>query len=260
MNIHDIFIVKQEEINRDNKILYNKLFNIDKYGHKKIKKQLKPLYQPGKNLLSGYKKNEIMRVAQENLYMLKRLNEKTSFYNVDKLNKDYEMSQYYKKNHCLYSPIDFIKANKYLSGSIIKLTKKKFFNKTHYASTGKLEYVPPIQIISTSTRRRKKFEDFNYRDLNLDEREKSDIIENKEKYFKKISEIGSEEKKENEENKNNEIDNNNEQKGEEKKVENKEEEKKEEEDGDGGIKEQKQNKRDKKEENGGKAQNEEEKK
>ena len=54
------------------------------------------MFQPGKIPLSGYKKNEIMRVAQENLYMLKRLNEKTSFYNVDKLNRDYEMAQYYK--------------------------------------------------------------------------------------------------------------------------------------------------------------------
>ena len=115
--------------------------------------------------------------------MLKRLNEKTSFYNVDKWNKDYETSQYYKKNHCLYSPIDFSKTNKYEGSSIIKLTKKKFFNKTHYASTGKLEFVPPpiINNVPKSTRRRKKFEDFNYRDLNLDEKEKSDGIENKDK-------------------------------------------------------------------------------
>ena len=154
-----------------------------------------------------------MRVAQENLYMLKRLNEKTSFYNVNKLNRDYEMAQYYKKNHCLYSPIDFSKANKFLSGSIIKLTKKKFFNKTHYASTGKLEYIPPITSnIPKSTRRRKKFEDFNYRDLNLDEKQRSEILENKEKQFKKISEIDTEEKKEQEEKEeqeNNEVDNNN---------------------------------------------------
>ena len=203
-----------------------------------------------------------MRVAQENLYMLKRLNEKTSFYNVDKLNKDYEMAQYYKKNHCLYSPIDFSKANKFLSGSIIKLTKKKFFNKTHYASTGKLEYIPPITSnIPKSTRRRKKFEDFNYRDLNLDEKQRSEILENKEKQFKKISEIDTEEKKEQEEQENNEVDNNNnienkEENKEEKKEEedeNKNEENKEEGkkqlDGDGGIKEQKQNKRDEKEEN-----------
>ena len=207
-----------------------------------------------------------MRVAQENLYMLKRLNEKTSFYNVDKLNRDYEMAQYYKKNHCLYSPIDFSKANKFLSGSIIKLTKKKFFNKTHYASTGKLEYIPPITSnIPKSTRRRKKFEDFNYRDLNLDEKQRSEILENKEKQFKKISEIDTEEKKEQEEKEekeeqeNNEVDNNNienkEENKEEKKEEedeNKNEENKEEGkkqlDGDGGIKEQKQNKRDEKEE------------
>ena len=202
-----------------------------------------------------------MRVAQENLYMLKRLNEKTSFYNVNKLNRDYEMAQYYKKNHCLYSPIDFSKANKFLSGSIIKLTKKKFFNKTHYASTGKLEYIPPITSnIPKSTRRRKKFEDFNYRDLNLDEKQRSEILENKEKQFKKISEIDTEEKKEQEEQENNEVDNNNienkEENKEEKKEEedeNKNEENKEEGkkqlDGDGGIKEQKQNKRDEKEEN-----------
>ena len=205
-----------------------------------------------------------MRVAQENLYMLKRLNEKTSFYNVDKLNRDYEMAQYYKKNHCLYSPIDFSKANKFLSGSIIKLTKKKFFNKTHYASTGKLEYIPPITSnIPKSTRRRKKFEDFNYRDLNLDEKQRSEILENKEKQFKKISEIDTEEKKEQEEKEeqeNNEVDNNNnieneEENKEEKKEEedeNKNEENKEEGkkqlDGDGGIKEQKQNKRDENEE------------
>jgi len=199
--------------------------------------------------------------------MLKRLNEKTSFYNVDKWNKDYETSQYYKKNPCLYSPIDFNKTNKYEGSSIIKLTNKKFFNKTHYASTGKLEFVPPPIIINVpkSTRRRKKFEDFNYRDLNLDEKEKSDGIENKDKPFKNIEEIGNENNKENkneemkdiEENKNNE--NNEEENNEEKKEEENNEEKKEEE-GDGGIKEQKQNKRDEKEENGGKDENNDENK
>ena len=236
-----------------------------------------------------------MRVAQENLYMLKRLNEKTSFYNVNKLNRDYEMSQYYKKNHCLYSPIDFTKSNKFLSGSIIKLTKKKFFNKTHYASTGKLEYIPPITPnIPKSTRRRKKFEDFNYRDLNLDQKQKSDILDSKEKQFKKISEIDTEENKEKEEKENDVVDNNIEKKEEDKNEKNnkdnnkeekkkeeekneeekneeekKEEEKKEEEkneeenkkeekeeeDGDGGIKEQTQNRRDEKEENDEKDEN-----
>ncbi len=59
--------------------------------------------------MGGNKKREIIKVAQENLFMLKRLNERTSFYNVDKWNKDYETSQIYKKNHCMYTPIDFNK-------------------------------------------------------------------------------------------------------------------------------------------------------
>ena len=199
-----------------------------------------------------------MRVAQENLYMLKRLNEKTSFYNVNKLNRDYEMSQYYKKNHCLYSPIDFTKSNKFLSGSIIKLTKKKFFNKTHYASTGKLEYIPPITpYIPKSTRRRKKFEDFNYRDLNLDQKQKSDILDSKEKQFKKISEIDTEENKEKEEKENDVVDNNIEKKEEDKneennkdnnKEENKEEENKEEKKKEEEKNEEKKNEEEKKEE------------
>ena len=68
--------------------------------------------------MGGNKKREIIKVAQENLFMLKRLNERTSFYNVDKWNKDYETSQIYKKNHCMYTPIDFNKTQRY--GYLIK--------------------------------------------------------------------------------------------------------------------------------------------
>ena len=93
-------------------VLYNKLYNIDKYGHKKHLKKLKPIFQYRPNTMGGNKKHEIIRVAQENLYMLKRLNERTSFYNVEKWNKDYEISQYYKRNHCLYAPIDFNKTQR----------------------------------------------------------------------------------------------------------------------------------------------------
>ena len=59
-------------------VLYNKLYNIDKYGHKKHLKKLKPIFQYRQNTMGGNKKHEIIRVAQENLYMLKRLNERTS--------------------------------------------------------------------------------------------------------------------------------------------------------------------------------------
>ena len=38
--------------------------------------------------------------------MLKRINERSSFYNVAKWERDYEKSQYYKRNHCVYPSID----------------------------------------------------------------------------------------------------------------------------------------------------------
>lgn len=241
-------------------VLYNKLYNIDKLGHKKHLKKLKPIFQYKQNTMGGYKKHEIIRVAQENLFMLKRLNERTSFYNVEKWNKDYEASQYYKKNHCLYSPIDFNKTQRYGSynknwglGAIQEqkyyTTRKKFFSKTHYSNTG-IGDNPESRRISYSTKKRKRFEDFNYRDLlQLDEKNKNED----EKQFKKISDMENpepeqqneqEEKNENinKSNGENKNDNNNaEQKDEEKQEVKKDEENQ-------GQREQKNNNRDDKEE------------
>ena len=189
-------------------ILYNKLYYIDKYGHKKIRKQMKPIFQSTRHSLYGNKKYDIIRVAQENLYMLKRLSERTSFYNVEKWNQDYEASQYYKKNHCLHPPIDFNKTQKYGSGKWSS-TRKKFFSKTHYASMGDLD--AKNKVSKMSLKKKKRFEDYNYRDLNLGQQNKSDLEnkgENKEeKEFKKISEIDDVEKEKKEEINNNENDN-----------------------------------------------------
>ena len=189
-------------------ILYNKLYYIDKYGHKKIRKQMKPIFQSTKQSLYGNKKYDIIRVAQENLFMLKRLSERTSFYNVEKWNQDYEASQYYKKNHCLHPPIDFNKTQKYGSGKWSS-TRKKFFSKTHYASMGDLD--AKNKVSKMSLKKKKRFEDYNYRDLNLGQQNKSDLEnkgENKEeKEFKKISEIEDVEKEKKEEINNNENDN-----------------------------------------------------
>ena len=190
-------------------ILYNKLYYIDKYGHKKIRKQMKPIFQSTKQSLYGNKKNDIIRVAQENLFMLKRLSERTSFYNVEKWNQDYEASQYYKKNHCLHPPIDFNKTQKYGSNKW-NSTRKKFFSKTHYASMGDLD--AKNKVSKMSLKKKKRFEDYNYRDLNLGQQNKSDLEnkgENKEeKEFKKISEIDDVEKEKKEEiNNNNENEN-----------------------------------------------------
>ena len=181
-------------------ILFNKLYYIDKYGHKQIQKQMRPIYQSAKQSLYGNKKNEIMRVAQENLYMLKRLSERTSFYNVEKWNKDYEASQYYKKNHCLHPPINFNQTQKY-GNNKWGIIRKKFYSKTHYASMGDLGM--PSKRIKISLKKKKKFEDYNYRDLNLVENKKTDV-KNKNGYqFKKLSEIESVEKEDKMDNNNN---------------------------------------------------------
>ena len=242
-------------------ILYNKLYYIDKYGHKKIRKQMKPIFQSTKQSLYGNKKYDIIRVAQENLFMLKRLSERTSFYNVEKWNQDYEASQYYKKNHCLHPPIDFNKTQKYGSGKWSS-TRKKFFSKTHYASMGDLD--AKNKVSKMSLKKKKRFEDYNYRDLNLGQQNKSDLEnkgENKEeKEFKKISEIDDVEKEKKEEINNNEndnkkeIDDNNKDNNEEKneKIENVNEQVKaneeEKEEGNEELKEPKKNLRDEREE------------
>ena len=243
-------------------ILYNKLYYIDKYGHKKIRKQMKPIFQSTKQSLYGNKKYDIIRVAQENLFMLKRLSERTSFYNVEKWNQDYEASQYYKKNHCLHPPIDFNKTQKYGSGKWSS-TRKKFFSKTHYASMGDLD--AKNKVSKMSLKKKKRFEDYNYRDLNLGQQNKSDLEnkgENKEeKEFKKISEIDDVEKEKKEEINNNnenenkkEMDDNNKDNNEEKneKIENVNEQVKaneeEKEEGNEELKEPKKNLRDEREE------------
>ena len=54
-----LLIDKQLEIRKDNKILYNKLYYIDKFGTKKNQKKFKPIFQSTRNLFYGNKKNEI---------------------------------------------------------------------------------------------------------------------------------------------------------------------------------------------------------
>ena len=183
-------------------VLYKKLFDIDKFGHRKAIKNMKPIFQFTKTTMAGNKKHEIIRVAQENLYMLKRLNERTSVYNVDKWNRDYEASQYYKRNHCQYPSIDFYKTQR--SGSFGNIfsnisknsTKRDFFSKTHYSngnSFGKS---------GSTIKKKKRFEEFSYRDL-LDTKKINSAKKEKSPQFKKISDIDTVQEKKEEQKKEN---------------------------------------------------------
>jgi hypothetical protein len=195
----------------DNFVLYKKLYDIDKNGHKKAVKNMKPLFRYSKVTMDGNKKDEIIRVAQENLYMLKRINERSSVYNVDKWDRDYRISQYYKRNHCQYPSIDFNKTQKEGSRANMFVTSqkkrpKKNFSQTHFSR------------IIKNGKVKKKFEDFSYKDLKMIGKSKSEIGYNmKSAKFKKLFENAENIEKQKEEEKqieNNKEKNNNQKKNE----------------------------------------------
>ena len=88
-------------------ILYHKLYDIDNNGSQTISKSLKPAYRAPKNKRANIVKNEIKALAQENLFILKRLLSKDSEYNTQKLEKEYQKYQKYKKSICHYPSINF---------------------------------------------------------------------------------------------------------------------------------------------------------
>ncbi len=89
-------------------ILYQKLYDIDKNGHKTISRSLKPSFQFKKrNRREELVKNEIKSLAQENLFILKKILNKNSEYSAKKYEEQYKQSQKYKKMLCHYNCIDF---------------------------------------------------------------------------------------------------------------------------------------------------------
>jgi len=92
-------------------ILYQKLYDIDKNGRQTIAKSLKPVFRFKKNQREVYVKNGIKTLAQENLFILKKLLSKDSEYNFQKMEKEYQQSQKYKQNICHYPSINFYSYN-----------------------------------------------------------------------------------------------------------------------------------------------------
>ena len=148
-------------------LLYKKLFDIDRYGHKRALLKRKPLFEFNKEVQLAYKKNEIIKLTQENLLMLKRLTEKVSLYNNKKMKKDYLKSQNYKKYSCEFKPIDFIKSHKKIQLKNIKLklknenVKKKTMYKTISGNNRQIKNI-----------NKKKFEFFGIKDLLSDRKNK----------------------------------------------------------------------------------------
>ena len=71
--------------------------------------KLKPKFVLKKDIYSQAKKYDYFKISQENQYLMKRLNDRNSFYDTKTWERDYDKSQNYKKNICAFPPIDFKK-------------------------------------------------------------------------------------------------------------------------------------------------------
>ena len=88
-------------------IIYQKLSDIDKNSRQTFLKSTTPSFQFKKNQRETYIKNGIKALAQENLFMLKKLINQESEYKRDKFEQQYQESRRYKNNICHYPSINF---------------------------------------------------------------------------------------------------------------------------------------------------------
>ena len=80
--------MQQFEIKRNNMILYKKLLEIDKNRKKKFTQNYEPILNFKKKSKEIHVQNEIKALAQENLFILKRLLERNSNINNRKLKQN----------------------------------------------------------------------------------------------------------------------------------------------------------------------------
>ena len=100
-NILNKIIENQIEIHQ-NEIILNHLL----YMKATIDNQCPETF---KNKYKSQSVNNLLKIAQENQGILKRIYEKKPYYNFQKMEKDFLTSRYYKKNICEFPSIDFNK-------------------------------------------------------------------------------------------------------------------------------------------------------
>ena len=108
-------------------IIYRKLQNIEQNSHQSFLKAIKPRFKMKKNQKDSFIINNIKSLAQENLFILKRLLTQESDYSAEKMRQKYKQSQKYKNILCHYPSINFNKT-KTTTKPLIKtfeLTPKK---------------------------------------------------------------------------------------------------------------------------------------
>ena len=88
-------------------IIFQKLANIDHNSHQTYLKSMKPQYTIKRSQKDSQIINGIRSLAQENLFILKRLITQESEYSAEKFMKKYKESRKYKNNICHYPSINF---------------------------------------------------------------------------------------------------------------------------------------------------------
>ena len=88
-------------------IIFQKLANIDHNSHQTYLKSMKPQYKIKRSQKDSQIINGIRSLAQENLFILKRLITQESEYSAEKFMKNYKESRKYKNNICHYPSINF---------------------------------------------------------------------------------------------------------------------------------------------------------
>ena len=180
----------------DNIVLYNKLINI---VNKKPSNKKMPSFEFKKDIMTAYKKKEIVNMAQENLHMFKRLKEKTSHYDFVKYDKEYDKAQYYKRSHCSLLPsIDFNKNKRNISlGSKSRSMYHSYFNNINNNNSASFNFNTSNsnninsnnneQKLFSNNLYKKKLEEFKYEDfVDIKNDNNNDNNENKKENEKKI--------------------------------------------------------------------------
>ena len=116
-------------------MMFSKLDRIHKKPNDEIFDKLKPAFLFKQKLKDGgLTKEQKSEIKAMNNYFYKKLNKQTSCYNLEKLDKEFEQSQYFKKNICEFPCIDFHKTKQnfmgrrssYCDNTIIKNSNNQF--------------------------------------------------------------------------------------------------------------------------------------
>ena len=145
------------ELQKQNENFYKKIFTIQ---NKNKRQSTNCIFNTHRK--DGYIKLNIMNLAQQNLYMLKRLYEQKSEYSAKKIEKDYQKAQKYKKILCKFPEINFNKTK------ALTMNNSKFFSNKNEKSQ-KSTYFPTINYINEGSMikiKRNLLKDINKKNTN----------------------------------------------------------------------------------------------